>query len=364
MITGQILQNTIDGLKTITKCELCVLEADGSVLATTDDNLGKEKEVVIGFINSPAYSQEIGGSHFFKIMDEDELEYVVLIQGSLNSEEIYIYGKMVAYQIKCLYVAYRERYDKENFIKNLLLDNLLIVDILNRSKKLHIPLSKRRIVFIIETEKERDNGSLETVKSLFSSDTRDYITAVDEKNIILIKELDDDEDKDSFQRIAKTIVDMLSTENMTNVVVAYGSVVNELREVSRSYKEAKTALDVGRIFYNHSRVIAYENLGIGRLIYQLPVPLCKMFLNEVFSDHKPEELDDELRVTIDKFFETNLNSAETSKKLFIHRNTLKYRIEKIQKLTGLNMKIFEDCVTLKIALMVDKYMNYLEQIDF
>jgi carbohydrate diacid regulator len=273
-------------------------------------------------------------------------------------------GKLAAFQIQNLLVAYKERFDKDNFIKNLLLDNLLLVDIYNRAKKLHIETNVKRVVFLIETKNEKDTNALETMRSLFSTKTKDFITAVDEKNIILVKEVRQGESYAELDKTANMILDMLNTEAMTKVRVAYGTVINDIKEVSRSYKEAKMALDVGKIFYASKNVIAYSNLGIGRLIYQLPIPLCKMFIREVFDGKSPDEFDEETLTTINKFFENSLNVSETSRQLYIHRNTLVYRLDKLQKSTGLDLRVFEDAITFKIALMVAKYMKYMESLDY
>ena len=281
-----------------------------------------------------------------------------------DSEDVYMIGKIASFQIQNLLVAYKERYDKDNFIKNLLLDNLLLVDIYNRAKKLHIDTEVRRVVFLIETKNEKDMNALETVRGLFASKTKDFITAVDEKNIILVKELKQSESYDDLSKTAKVIVDMLNTEAMTKVHVAYGTIVNEIKDVSRSYKEAKMALDVGKIFYSGRNVVAYNNLGIGRLIYQLPMPLCKMFIREIFDGKSPDSFDDETLTTINKFFENSLNVSETSRQLYIHRNTLVYRLDKLQKSTNLDLRVFEDAITFKIALMVVKYMNYMESLEY
>lgn len=298
----------------------------------------------------------------FKVYDENELEYVILAKG--DAEDVYMIGKMATFQIQNLLVAYKERFDKDNFIKNLLLDNLLLVDIYNRAKKPHIETDVKRIVFIIETKTEKDTNALETVRTLFSSKTKDFITAVDEKNIILVKEIKPSETYEDMRKTAKVIVDMLNTEAMSSVNVAYGTIVNEIKEVSRSYKEAKLALDVGKIFYSDRKIIAYSNLGIGRLIYQLPLPLCKMFIKEIFDGKSPDEFDEETLTTINKFFENSLNVSETSRQLYIHRNTLVYRLDKLQKSTGLDLRVFEDAITFKIALMVVKYMKYMESLEY
>lgn len=362
MISNQILQSTIDGLKSIARIDLCVIDTEGIVLATTFPEAEESREAALAFVESPADSQVMQGSQFFKVFDEHQLEYVLLARGT--TEDVYMIGKIATFQIQNLLVAYKERFDKDNFIKNLLLDNLLLVDIYNRAKKLHIETDVRRVVFIIETKYEKDNNALETVRSLFSTKTKDFITAVDEKNIILVKEVKANETYEDLEKTANTILDMLNTEAMTKVRVSYGTIVGDIKEVSRSYKEAKMALDVGKIFYSEKNVVAYSNLGIGRLIYQLPLPLCRMFIKEIFDGKSPDEFDDETLTTINKFFENSLNVSETSRQLYIHRNTLVYRLDKLQKSTGLDLRVFEDAITFKIALMVVKYMKYMENLDY
>lgn len=362
MISNQILQNTLEGLKAITRIDLCVMDTEGKVLAATINNADEYEHAVLAFVESPADSQVLQGYQFFKVFDEHQLEYVILAKG--DSDDVYMVGKIASFQIQNLLVAYKERYDKDNFIKNLLLDNLLLVDIYNRAKKLHIETDVRRCVFIIETKNEKDVNALETVRGLFSGKTKDFITAVDEKNIILVKELKSNETYDDLHKTAKVILDMLNTEAMTKVHVAFGTIVNEIKDVSRSYKEAKMALDVGKIFYSGRNVVAYSNLGIGRLIYQLPMPLCKMFIKEIFDGKSPDEFDEETLTTINKFFENSLNVSETSRQLYIHRNTLVYRLDKLQKSTNLDLRVFEDAITFKIALMVVKYMKYMESLEY
>ena len=362
MISNQILQTTLDGLKGITRVDLGICDTEGKVLASTFTDAEESENSILVFVDSPADSQVIQGYQFFKEFDEHQLEYILLAKGA--SDDVYMVGKLAAFQIQNLLVAYKERFDKDNFIKNLLLDNLLLVDIYNRAKKLHIDTDVKRVVYIIETHNEKDVNALETVRSLFASKTKDFITAVDEKNIILVKEVRQGESYVELDKTANMILDMLNTEAMTKVRVAYGTVINDIKEVSRSYKEAKMALDVGKIFYASKNVIAYSNLGIGRLIYQLPIPLCKMFIREVFDGKSPDEFDEETLTTINKFFENSLNVSETSRQLYIHRNTLVYRLDKLQKSTGLDLRVFEDAITFKIALMVAKYMKYMESLDY
>ena len=362
MISNQILQNTIEGLKGITRIDFCVMDTDGKALASTLSEQANYEEEVVSFVESPADSQVVQGCQFFKIFDEHQLEYILMAGG--ESDDVYMVGKIAAFQIQNLLVAYKERFDKDNFIKNLLLDNLLLVDIYNRAKKLHIDTEVRRVIFIIETKHEKDSNTLDSVRGMLGNRTRDFVTAVDEKNIIVVKELEDGDGYPELEKRAQNLYSMLKEEEGEDVLIAYGTIVGDIKEVSKSYKEAKLALDVGKIFCGEKKVIAFSALGIGRLIYQLPIPLCKMFIREIFEGKSPDDFDEETLTTINKFFENNLNVSETSRQLYIHRNTLVYRLDKLQKSTGLDLRVFEDAITFKIALMVVKYMKYMESLEY
>ena len=239
-----------------------------------------------------------------------------------------------------------------------------MVDIYNRAKKLHIEVEVRRVVFILETGQGKDYNALESVKSVFQGRSGDFITAVDEKSIIIVKEVGPEDGYEQMQKIAACILDAVGRNSDGKMHIAYGTIVKELKEVSRSYKEARMALDVGKIFFDEKEIIAYSSLGIGRLIYQLPIPLCKMFIKEIFENKSPDDFDEETLTTINKFFENSLNVSETSRQLYIHRNTLVYRLDKLQKSTGLDLRVFEDAITFKIALMVVRYMKYMETLDY
>ena len=330
MISNQVLESTLEGLKTISRVDMCLMDTEGLVVASTFEHAEDFRDSVISFRNSPAESQVISGYQFFKVLDEAQLEYILIANGS--SDDVYMVAKMAAFQVQTLIVAYKERFDKDNFIKNLLLDNLLLVDIFNRAKKLHIEYESRRVVYILEIEGEREAGSLETVRSEIDLRQGDFVTAVDEKGVIVVQELLPGEGSAEMDATARQILSTVSTDRRGQALVSYGTVVGELKDVSRSYKEARMALNVGRIFFSERQVIAYSSLGIGRLIYQLPISLCKMFIREVFEGKSPDDFDEETLMTINKFFENSLNVSETSRQLYIHRNTLKYRLNRIEEL--------------------------------
>lgn len=361
MITAQVIQSCLDDLKTITKVDLAVVDVEGVMVAKNSDRFEQNVEFVTEFAVSPAGSQVLQGCQYLKIYDEEDPVYVLLCG---DSSEEYMIGKIAVSNIQNLITAYKERFDRNNFFQNLILDNLLLVDIYNRAKKLHIEIQKPRVVLLLEIPAGKENYAMEFLKSMFSAQSGDYVTAVDENTLIVIKQV---EAKDSYAEVvevAETTVAMMNTEAMINVRVAYGTIVEELKDVSKSYKEAKMALDVGKIFYAEKTVTAYSTLGIGRLIYQLPINLCEMFIEEIFGGKVPEELDEETLTTINTFLENNLNVSETSRQLYVHRNTLLYRLEKLEKYTGLDIRIFDDALTLKIALMVVRYMRYLESMDY
>lgn len=361
MVTTQVIQNCIDNLKNITKVEMAVVDIEGLPVASNTDRFQIDAEAIVAFAMSNAESQSVSGCQFMKIYDDGDPIYVLLCGDS--SEEIMM-GRVAISNIQALITAYKERFDRNNFFQNLILDNLLLVDIYNRAKKLHIETIKPRVVLLLEIPCGKETYALEFLKGMFSPQSGDYVTAVDEQNIIVIKQLEDSTEYEAVNEIAENTVVLMNTEAMMNVKMAYGTIVQELKDVSKSYKEAKMALDVGKIFYAQKDVVAYNMLGIGRLIYQLPVNLCEMFIEEIFGDRIPDELDEETLTTVNMFLENNLNVSETARQLYVHRNTLLYRLEKLEKLTGLDIRIFDDALTLKIALMVVSYMKYLENNKF
>ncbi|MCL2351332.1 MAG: helix-turn-helix domain-containing protein [Firmicutes bacterium] len=363
MLSNQILLNTIEGLKLITRRDISVIDREGKVAASTEEEMqNRLVDGIEAFFMSPAESQLITGYQYFKVFDNNMPEYVVVIKG--EDEEAYRVGKIAAFQIQSLLIAYKERFDKDNFIKNLLLDNLLLIDIYSRAKKLHVENNVRRVVFLIETRIDRELNVVEIVRNLFPAKLKDFVTAVDEKSIILVKEIRDRDDSESLEKTARMIHDTLVTEAMSSVYVAIGTPVTDLKNVSSSYKEARMALEVGKIFEVDKYIVNYEQLGIGRLIYQLPVQLCRMFISEVLHGVSMDTLDDETLTTVNKFFENDLNVSETSRELYIHRNTLVYRLDKLQKLTGLDLRKFDDAIIFKITMMVSKYMIYRGKYEF
>ena len=358
MISNQIIQTSIDELKAITKIDLCVIDMEGITVAATFDSRNISQDLVKNFVTSPADSQIVGGFHMLKILEDGDVLYVLIAKGS--GADAYMIGKVAVSQIQNLVIAYKEHFDKNNFFQNLLLDNLLLVDIYNRAKKLHIIPEVPRVVYLIEPQNDKDNISMEMLKNIFEGQVGCYLTAVEQKNIILIKEVSSLEAYDEVEQTAQVIVDMLNSEAMLITKVSYGTIVPELKEVSKSYKEAKMARDVAMIFYMEKAVSAYNTLGI---IYQLPINLCRIFMREIFGDNIPDDLDDEILTTVQKFFDNNLNVSETSRQLYVHRNTLVYRIEKLHQSTGLDIRKFDDALTFKIALMVVNYMKYIDSLE-
>ena len=359
MVSSQIIRGCLEQLKAITRIEFCVLDTAGGIVAQTEGVNVPDKVMVRGFAQSAVDSQIVGNSYFLKIMDDEELQFILTAQG--NAEHTFMVAKIAVSEIENLIIAYKEKFDRNNFFQNLLLDNLLLVDIHNRSKKLHIVNNVRRAIILFEMDADSEQIASEMLSGLFTVQNGDYLTEVDESSVILIKALDEKEDYKEVEDAAKTAVDMLNMEAMVKVRASYGTIVEELRELSRSYKEARMAMDVGRIFYAGKRVISYNELGIGRLIYQLPPSLCRMFIQEIFEADEMAEFDQEILTTINTFFDNNLNVSETARQLFVHRNTLVYRIEKLQKSTGLDIRTFDDAMTLKIALMVNAYMKELNR---
>lgn len=366
VLSNQVLNRTISDIYRITDINCSIWSMEGKCLVSTCSDNSHVKEKVQIFLEKVAESYEIKEINeiitkkgaFFLVQDEDKPSYVLAFHESMDNVDIT--GRLCVCQLEHLIRAYKTRVDRNRFFQNLLLDNLLLVDIHNQAKKINVDTEGRRSVFVIQPKQEADSLVLETMRGLYTVGTKDFVTSVDESQIVLIKNLENTEDYKELNSIAKTIVDMLNTEVMVSVRVAYGTIVDNLKDVSKSYKEATMALDVGRVFYAEKNVLAYNELGIGRLIHQLPISLCEMFLKEVFSGNAIEQFDEETLSTVNLFFNNNLNISETARKLYVHRNTLVYRLEKIQKTTGLDVRVFDDALTFKIALMVSKHMKAMQ----
>jgi len=359
MISNQIIINCLEEAKSISKGEMLFADNLGIVIAATTDFSEIGKEDIVAFIESEAETQEVKGAIFIRVEGEDANRYALIIK---DSEDKYLVGKLVAAQLHNLIIAYKDKVDKNSFYQNLLLDNLLLVDIYNKAQKLHIEAMHPRCVFVIELNAVKDPTSLEMVKELYNTQNGDVVTTVDEDHIVVIKALSDNDTFEDMEANAKMLVDMFSSEAMINVRVAIGTIVNDIKGVSKSYKEASMALDVGKIFYAEKSVVSYTTLGIGRLIYQLPINLCEMYIDEVFGGELSPEIDDEILTTINKFLDNSLNVSETSRQLYIHRNTLVYRIEKLEKATGMDVRNFDDALSFRIAMMVLGYINYVKNI--
>lgn len=355
MLSNHKLQMTMEEIKDISRIDLALYSDKGKLLASTYQQKDDMEEAICLFANSMAESQMLSGCHFFKVLIDSELEYILLARAS--SEEAYMIGRLAVCQIRNMVNAYREQFDRNSFMQNVVLGNMLVVDMYNKAKKLHIETAKR-VVFIIEVSGKKEGEVVETVKNLFAATVRDFVTEVDEKSVILVKDVRDISSEEELAKLAEMLVDNLQMEAMVKVRVGYGNQVELLQDIARSYQEARMALEVGRIFYAESQTVSYSKLGIGRLIYQIPSSLCEMFLKEVFGDHIPDDLDEETTTTINKFFENNLNISETARQLYVHRNTLVYRLERIEKALGLDIRTFEDAMLFKIALLVIAHMNY------
>ena len=351
MLSAQKLLSTLNEIKEITQLELALFQSSGKVVVSTI-NVGTEVENVVGqFLDTVEIEQVYEGYQLFKVNIENETEYVLATFGMVDNG--FVIGKMAASQIRTLILSKSEEFDRNIFIQNILLGNLLTIDMFSKAKKLHIE-AKPRVTFVIDTGNKNTDIVIEMVKNLSNLRTGDFVTTVDEHSVVLVKDVTGFVDlEDELEGIAVSLVDSLHMEAMVKVRVGYGNVAHEIPDIAQSFQEAKMALQVGKVFYVEKDTISYGKLGIGRLIYQLPMSLCNMFIKEVFGEKIPDVLEDEGAMsTIGKFFENNLNISETARQLYVHRNTLVYRLERIEKEIGLDIRKFDDAMTFRIAVMV------------
>ena len=305
-----------------------------------------------------AFSTEatVHGGYTYRFIENGAKgESMIFVEG--EDEEATRDAEMLAISLGNIKNLYDEKYDKSSFIKNIMLDNILPSDIYVKSKELHFTGEECRIVLIIKFLGRTDILPYEMIAGMFPDKAHDYVINVGEQDVVLVKEIDPSTEIREIEALAATISETLNAEFYTKVSIGISTAVEGLKDLARAYKEARIALEVGKVFDTEKNIVSYENLGIGRLIYQLPTTLCEIFLSEVFKKGSLESLDRETLMTVQSFFENNLNVSETSRKLFVHRNTLVYRLEKIRKLTGLDLREFDHAVTFKVALMVKKYLT-------
>lgn len=350
------LQKCMEDWKQISGLDFCLLSEDNSVFVATGERRIPSAGKLEDFRNGDALCTANASCCLYKVMDRDELLYILIVWGS--GESTSTIGELAVCQIRSLIEAYSEKNDKNAFMQKLLLGSYSEVEAFNRAKKLHISSSCQRAVFLVETRQAGDEHALTMIRNIFSARTHDFITSVDDRGIIIVRELVSTETYENLEATAHMLVDMLGAEAMTQAWVAYSNVANGLRDLANAYKEARMVLEIGKIFYSERNVFGYRKLGIGRLIYQLPEEVCEMFIEEIFDGESLEVIDGETLNIIRTFFENNLNLSETSRQLYVHRNTLVYRFEKIQKRFGLDLRSFEDALTFKIAMLVSGYLRY------
>lgn len=355
-MSNRLFQTVIHQMKPAIDRVIGVIDENGVIIACSE--LVKIGEIKQGVRDELTYSTDIvisGGYTYRPVSSGAKSEYVVFMEGEDKMAEKM--SKLLAVSLSNIKNLYDEKYDKGSFIKNIILDNILPSDIYIKSKELHFNTEEHRIVFLIKFYGKTDMMPFEMLQNMFPDKSKDYVISVGEHDIVLVKDIKPGTEVKDIEKIAINISETLSSEFYTKVNIGISTIVENLKDLARAYKEAQIALEVGKVFETEKNIISYENLGIGRLIYQLPTTLCEMFLQEVFKRGSLESLDRETLMTIQCFFENNLNVSETSRKLFVHRNTLVYRLDKIRKITGLDLREFEDAITFKVALMVKKYLS-------
>lgn len=355
-MSNRLFQGIVHQMKDAIDRTIGVIDETSVVIACSE--LGK-----IGEVNESVNSETLSSTapfvvngYTYRSFDSNaKHDYAVFVQGT--DEYAQKYAQLLSVSFASIKQYYDEKYDRSNFIKNVILDNILPGDIYLKARELHFNSEVSRVCLLIKIVSKTDVSAYDIVQNLFPDKSKDFVININEVEIALVKEIKPDTESRDLEKLASSISDTLSSEFYTHCVVGIGTTVTGIKDLARSFKEAQSALEVAKVFDTDRTIVSYDNLGIARLIYQLPTTLCEMFLKEVFKRGSIESLDQETLFTIQRFFENNLNVSETSRKLFVHRNTLVYRLEKIKKLTGLDLREFEDAIVFKVALMVKKYLN-------
>ena len=360
-MSSRIFQSVIVQMKEATDRLLGVIDSDGNVVSCSETAMIGEKwpEAVIRLNSAPDSVVVVDRKTFRPLVSWSAyFDYAVFVEG--DDETASSICTMAYVALNGAKAYYEEKHDKGTFVKNIITDNILSGDIYIRAKELHFATDIPRVVFLVRQVGRSDVASVDLLQSMFPERMQDFVLSVNETDIAIVKQISPSCEKEDLIQMARHIEETMKTELFIKTVIGISTVTSHLRELADAYKEAQTSIEVGKVFDTEKTIITYENLGIGRLIYQLPTTLCEIFLSEVFKKNSIDALDQETLFTINKFFENNLNVSETSRKLFVHRNTLVYRLEKIKKLTGLDLREFDDAIIFKVALMVKKYLSSRE----
>lgn len=356
-MSSRIFQNVAEQLTQASQNIISVMDIEGNIIASGDTSrIGdRETEAIAAIAAAPEAPVTYAGKTFFALKGwNPSYGFAVLVDGDDAAADAVCRMSQVSLNFTKDY--YEEKHDKGTFVKNIITDNILPGDIYIRAKELHFQTELPRAVLLIRQRGRADVAVVELLQSMFNDPGQDFVISVNETDIALVRQVPPETTGEELTKLARTIEDSLKTELFARTTIGIGTVSEHLRELADSYKEAQVAIEVGKVFDTEKTIINYENLGIGRLIYQLPTTLCEIFLSEVFKKSSIDSLDQETLFTINMFFENSLNVSETSRKLFVHRNTLVYRLEKIKKLTGLDLREFDDAIIFKVALMVKKYL--------
>ena len=356
-MSSRIFQNVAEQLTQASQNIISVMDIEGNIIASGDTSrIGdRETEAIAAIAAAPEAPATYAGKTFFALKGwNPSYGFAVLVDGDDAAADAVCRMSQVSLNFTKDY--YEEKHDKGTFVKNIITDNILPGDIYIRAKELHFQTELPRAVLLIRQRGRADVAVVELLQSMFNDPGQDFVISVNETDIALVRQVPPETTGEELTKLARTIEDRLKTELFARTTIGIGTVSEHLRELADSYKEAQVAIEVGKVFDTEKTIINYENLGIGRLIYQLPTTLCEIFLSEVFKKSSIDSLDQETLFAINMFFENSLNVSETSRKLFVHRNTLVYRLEKIKKLTGLDLREFDDAIIFKVALMVKKYL--------
>ena len=355
-MSNRLFQGIIHQMHDAVDRVIGVIDEGGYVVASSELSLiGAVRERARDEMAYTTDSMVLDGFTYHHIGSGAKPEFMVFVEGEDKTAEKF--ASILAIALSNIKSLHDEKSDKSSFIKNIIMDNILPSDIYAKSKELHFDGSEPRVVFLIRFYSRTEMLPFDIIQNMFPEKSRDYVISTGEQDIVVVKGLENDMTTADLEQLAQTISDTLSSEFYCKVGIGIGRIVENIKDLANSYKEAQIAIEVGKVFESEKEIISYENLGIGRLIYQLPTTLCEIFLSEVFKHGSLETLDKETLQTIQVFFDNNLNVSETSRKLFVHRNTLVYRLEKIRKLTGLDLRQFDHAITFKVALMVKRYLT-------
>ena len=264
-MSNRLFQGVIHQMRDAIDRTVGVIDESGTVISCSElERIGEQNKTLITDIFNSNDPVILDGTTYLSFDSRLRHEYAIFVDGEDELAEKY--ARILSVSFGSIKQFYDEKYDRSNFVKNVILDNILPGDIYIKARELRFNSDATRVVLLIRITGSEDATVFDVIQNLFPDRNKDFVINISETDIALVKEVNPDVDPKDLENLAHSIADALSAEFYSSAQVGIGTTVVGLKDLSRSLKEAQVALEVGKVFDTEKDIISYDNLGIARLI--------------------------------------------------------------------------------------------------